>query len=203
MRNVKRMLSVLLLVVVLGTLMTTAVLADEDPGIWLSVTQRDGKVIAKVVTNATVASGQVTLTYDSSALTYQGMTVNEGCVSQHAVNAQQAGTVKIAWVAPGEYAADSKGLSLMEITFTGTDAAGIAVSITAQDTAGNAITTQEDGTIVPPTEEPVEPGPGDNSGDNSDTGDDSPLTLIFVVMGLCLVGIIVVVVILIRKGRKS
>lgn len=266
MKNVKRMLSLLLLAVLMGTLMTTAVLADETQRVWLSVTEDpdNGSVTALIVTNTTVTDGLVKLSYDSSALTYSELAVNSDYVAQYSVNPNQAGTVKIGWVAPGEYTADGTGLSLMTVTFTGTDGSSLELSGVIHDAAGNeisliqlhtdalaaaiasaealdpaaytaeswvsvaaalaeakavladptatqsetdaaaaalnaAISALEAAPTVPPTEAPITP----DDGNNSQTGDETPLVPIFIIMGLCLAAIIILAVILLRKGRKE
>lgn len=264
MKNVKRMLSLLILAALMGTLMTTVVLADENPGVWLSVTEdtQQGTVTVLIVTNTTVTSGNVKLSFDSSALTYKELTVSSDYVLQHSVNSNNPGAVKIAWVAPGAYTADGSGLELMRVTFTGTDASTLELSGVIHDSVGDPISLTEVDThaleaaigsaealdaaayssgswadvaaalaqakatladptatqteadtaaasltaaiaaleaapSVPPTE------PGESGGDNSQTGDQTPLVPIFIVMGVCLVGIIVVIILMIRKGRKK
>lgn len=260
MRNVKRMLSLLILAALIGTMMTTAVLADENPGVWLSVTEdpQTGTVTARIVTNTAVTDGLVKLSYDSNALIYSALAVNSDCVAQHSVNPNEAGAVKIGWVAPGEYTADGTGLTLMTVTFTGTDASTLELTGTVHNAEGLQISLVEirtgaleaaigsaealDPTAYTPeswaavadaltaakavladptatqaeadtaaaglnaaiaalqTAPSVPTAPG---GDNSQTGDDTPLVPILIVMALCLVGIIVLVMILIRKGRKK
>ncbi len=265
MKNGMRMLCLLAVAVLLSALMTTAVLADESPCVWLSVTQKDGQVTALIVTNTTVTDGQIKLTYDSNALTYEGLTVNEACVYKHAVNANNAGVLPIAWVDNDGYTVDGSGLHLMEVTFLGTDASSLELSGVIQDAQGNkisltevdtgalsaaiaaakaldpdaytaeswadvraawdnantvladptatqseadaaaaalqaAIAALEKAPALPPVDKPDD---GEDSGNNSDTGDDTPLGPIIAVMALCLLGIVVVIVILLRKGRKK
>ena len=262
MKNVKRALSLLVLAALIGTLMTTAVLADENPGVWLRVTEdpQQGTVTVLIVTNTTVTSGNVKLSYDSGALTYREITVNSDCVLQHSVNPNTPGAVKIAWVAPGAYAADGSGLELMRVIFTGTDASSLELSGVIHDSIGDPISLtavdtgaleaaianaealdpaaysaetwakvasaleQAKGTLADPTvtqaeadaaaaalnaaiaaleDAPSAPPQEPDDGGNSDTGDQTPLVPIFIVMGVCLAGIIVVVILMIRKGRKK
>lgn len=270
MKNVKRMLSLLLLAALMSALMTTAVLADETQCVWLSVTEdpQTGSVTALIVTNTTVTDGVVKLSYDSSALTYGELSVNSDLVARYSVNPNEAGTVKISWIAPGEYAADGTGLALMTVTFTGADASSLELSGVIHDAAGNEIRLTEIHTdalsdaiaeaealdpaaytaeswagvdaaltqakavlsdptatqsetdaaaaaltaamaaleaapTVPPTEPPTEEPTAPGSGDNSQTGDETPIVPIMIIMGLCLVAIIILAVILLRKGRKE
>lgn len=145
MKYVRKALSLLLLAALLGTLMTSAALAAETDSVWLSVTEDTaaGSVTALIVTNTTVTDGVMKLTYDSSELTYQSITVNSDCVAQYAVNPNEAGTVRISWVAPGQYASDDAGISLIRVTFAGTDGSSLRLSGTAHDGEGNLISLVE------------------------------------------------------------
>ncbi len=139
MKNATRALSLLVLAALLCAMMTTAVLADESEIVWLSVTETDGKVTAHIVTNTVVTDGYIKLTYDANTLTYDGVTTEEAYVSQYSVNPGSAGTVKIAWVAPGEYTADGTGLTLIQVRFTGTDASSLELTGIVHDAAGKEI----------------------------------------------------------------
>ncbi len=141
MKNVKRILSVLLLTALLCAMMATTALADEQEQVWLSVTEdpENGTVTALIVTNTTVTDGLVKLCYDADVLTYESVTVNGDCVAMHAVNPNEAGIVKISWVAPGAYTADESGLCLIAVRFTGTDGSRLNLSGSLHDAQGNEI----------------------------------------------------------------
>lgn len=145
MKNARRMLSLLLLAALLGTLLTSAALAAETDGVWLSVTRdtASGTVTALIVTNTTVTDGLVKLSYDSTKLTYQEIAVNGDCVAQYAVNPNEAGTVRISWVAPGQYESDGAGIRLIQVTFTGTDGSSLSLSGVVHDGEGNLISLVE------------------------------------------------------------
>lgn len=145
MKYVGRMLSLLLLAALLCTLMPSAALAAEEDGVWLSVTEdtADGSVTALIVTNTTVTDGVVKLSYDSTELTYQEITVNGDCVAQYAVNPNEAGTVRISWVAPGQYESDGAGIRLLQVTFTGTDGSSLSLSGAVHDGEGSLISLVE------------------------------------------------------------
>ena len=133
----KRMLSMLLFGAVFCMLLTTAAFASEEPGVWLSVT---GENDVLIVTNTMVTSGSLVLTYDSAKLSYEDIEINDGCVAMHAVNPNEAGIVRISWVATSQYEALGDGVVLFRISLSGTaDAAGLSLSGKATDTDGNAI----------------------------------------------------------------
>lgn len=199
MKNVKRMLSVLLLPVLVLTLMTTAVLAAETQSVWLSVTENENSVTALIVTNTTVTDGVVKLSYDSSKLTYQSISVSEGYVAKYAVNPKEDGMVKISWVAPGAYESDAAGLSLIQVTFAGTDGDSLTLSGTLHDADGDLILLEEAAAQPQETTAPSATNPG--GGNNSDTGDDTPLETLIAVMAICAMGIVAVVVIMKKRGR--
>lgn len=184
MKSMKRVFCLLILTVLLATLLTTAVLADETAGAWLSVTENpDGTVTACLVTTGAATDGVVTLHYGSTALTYSSLEVNEACVSQYAVNPNGDGTVRISWV--GQCEADSNGQTVLTVTFTGADASSLILTGTVYS---------EDGSILMQIQE--DPG-------NSDTGDQFPMKALIIGMCVALAGIIVIVTIMIRKGRKE
>ena len=141
MKGLNKIVRLLALVLVLTMMMATVAAAAEAGNVWLSVTESaNGKdTVAAIVTDTTVTDGLVKVTYDPEALTYKGVMVSSEYVAMHSVNAEEAGTVLISWVAPEAYEADGSALSLIEVTFEGKDGAVEAAGI-AHDAEGNQLT---------------------------------------------------------------
>ena len=111
MKRVNNTIRALAMVLLVCMLLTTVVFAAETGSAWLNVEEsKAGKTTTAVImADVAVTDGLVTITYDSDALTYKGLTVNGTKVAMHAVNADEPGTVKIAWVAPVEAEKDNNG----------------------------------------------------------------------------------------------
>lgn len=103
MSYIRKAVYTLLLTALVCILPTVAASAAEDDSVWVNLTEKsDGNGIdALVVTNQPVTDGVIAVKYDSSILEYAGIEVNEQYVAMHSVNAEEAGIVKISWVAPG------------------------------------------------------------------------------------------------------
>lgn len=139
MKYVRKAATGLVLAAMLCMVLATAAFAAGTGSLWVNVVKSEG-TSALIVTDATVTDGVVKLTYDSTALTYQEVVVAEEYVAMYAVNAEEAGTVLISWVAPEAYALDGEAVSLMQVNFTGTSNAGITLTGTAHDAQGNTLT---------------------------------------------------------------
>lgn len=190
MKKVKQAARSLLLMVLLCALLTVPAFAADEDSVWVTLTETSGGTAAWIVTDTTVTDGVVELTYDSSALTYEGVTVTEAYVAMYSVNAEDAGIVRISWVAPGEYTPDAEGASLIQVSFSGTakeddislsgsanDAAGKSVPVEGVRTSGSTTEpgTTEPGTTEPGTTEPGTTDPGtkpgtDHSGSTGNSG---------------------------------
>lgn len=120
MRIARKVVTLLTMAALLCTLLAAAAFAAESGSLWMTVEQDDG-ISALIVTDAVVTDGVVKLTYDSSVLTYESTEVTDDYVALYAVNAEEAGTVLISWVAPGEYALKSEAVCLIRVNFTGTE----------------------------------------------------------------------------------
>ena len=142
MKAVNKLLRLLAVVLVISMMMATVAFAAETGKVWISVAESaNGKdTVALILTDTTVTDGLVKVTYDPEALTYQGVMVSSEYVAMHSVNAEEPGTVLIAWVAPEAFEADGSALTLIEVLFEGVqeentlEAAGVA-----QDAEGNEI----------------------------------------------------------------
>ena len=140
MKRVNKLLRLLALVLVMTVMMATVAFAAETGKVWISVTGSEEGTVATIVTDTTVTDGLVKVTYDPAVLTFKEVKVNSQYVAMHSVNAEEAGSVLIAWVAPEAYEADGSVLTLIEVIFEGVqqentlEAAGVA-----QDAEGNEI----------------------------------------------------------------
>ena len=142
MKTASKFFRALALVMILCMMMATVAYAAENGKVWLSLSESEnGKdTSALIVTDTTVTDGLVKVTYDPEVLTYKGVMVSSEYVAMHSVNAEEPGTVLIAWVAPEAYEADGSTMTLIEVNFEGVqeentlEAAGVA-----QDAEGNEI----------------------------------------------------------------
>ena len=140
MKAVNKLLRLLALVLIMSMMLATVAFAAETGKVWISVTESDAETVAVIVTDTTVTDGLVKVTYDPEVLTYKDVKVNSQYVAMHSVNAEEPGTVLIAWVAPEAFEADGSALTLIEVLFEGVqeentlEAAGVA-----QDAEGNEI----------------------------------------------------------------
>lgn len=167
MKTLKQTIRLLLLTVILCSFPTVTALAADDSSVWFELKETAAGTAVQIVTDTTVTDGVVELTYDSSALTYKDVTVTEAYVAMYSVNAEEAGTVRISWVAPGEYEANSAGVSLIQVNFTGKAAAeDIALSGTAYSANGDIVPVKGNASIT----EPEKPGPGGNGSGSSGSG---------------------------------
>ena len=142
MKGLNKIIRLLALALVMCMMLATVAFAAETGKVWISVTESaNGKdTAALIITDTTVTDGLVKVTYDPEVLTYKGVMVSSEYVAMHSVNAEEPGTVLIAWVAPEAYEADGSALTLIEVNFEGVqeentlEAAGVA-----QDAEGNEI----------------------------------------------------------------
>lgn len=140
MRHVRQTAGSLLLAALLCMALTVTAFAAEDGTVWLTLTEDSGRTTAEIVSDTTVTDGVVELTYDSTALTYEGVEVEEVYVAMYAVNAEEAGVVRISWVAPGEYEAVETGAELIHVNFSGeAEPEDISLSGTANNAAGESV----------------------------------------------------------------
>ena len=119
MRRVKKNARTLITMVLICMMLASVVSAAGTGSVWLNVMQTSTGTDAVIATDTTVTDGLVELAYDSSVLTYDSIQVNEDYVAMYAVNADDAGVVKISWVAPGAYET-SEAIWLVKVSFSGT-----------------------------------------------------------------------------------
>ncbi len=172
-RMTRTMLSVVALVVLCAMVSGVAFAAGD--GLWLTITG-DGKTLSTwILADVTVTDGRVVLHYDSEKLTFQDVECSKDFVANIAVNADQAGTVKIAWVAPEAYTADGTH-ALVKVIFAGTGKVTGSGAINGGEekdlTVKNTQIPEIDPEQTYPTEAPeTTVKPGKPGGDNASTGD--------------------------------
>lgn len=106
MNCVKKTVRMTTILVLICMMLASTVFAASEGSVWFNPVQTDNQTTVYVVTDATVTDGLIEVIFDSEAMSYQGIEVNDALVAMYAVNADVAGTVKIGWVAPGEVASD-------------------------------------------------------------------------------------------------
>ena len=129
MRYWKKMICVpLLLALLLCVFPAVNAVAEETDQLWLNTQAADGSVIAYVCANTTVSDGVIEVRYDSDQLTFAEVVADNSYVAFQAVNAKEAGIVRIAWVAPGNYKLDGTVHILLQVRFTGAAADSLTLS---------------------------------------------------------------------------
>lgn len=138
MKRVNKLLRLLAVVLVMTLMMATVAFAAETGKVWISTSESEEGTVAMILTDTTVTDGLVKVTYDPEVLTYKEVKVNSQYVAMHSVNAEEAGTVLIAWVAPEAYEADGSVLTLIEVIFEGVQEENtLEATGVAQDAEGN------------------------------------------------------------------
>ena len=139
MKQVKKIVCALLLAALVFA-MPTAAFASEDGSMWLGTTKTSESTTVLIITDTTVTDGLMEVTYDSSVLTYQDVTVSEAYVAMYSVNAEVPGSVKISWVAPEAYKTYGSGICLIEVNFSGTEEKStVALSGTGHSETGSDV----------------------------------------------------------------
>lgn len=145
MKGIRKAAHVLLLSALSCMMLAMLAFAAGDESVWFTKTEAsDGKgAVISIVTDAAVTDGVATLKYDSNLLTYAGVETEDAYVAMYSVNAEEAGVVRISWVAPSEPETDGSGSALIKVNFTGDASAvsqdSIALSGTAYDANGAEI----------------------------------------------------------------
>lgn len=142
MRNMRKLSILLALCLVLALLPVTSANAAEGGSLWLRYQPSVEGVEIHVCTDTNIASGVITVTYDASILEFAELLMSETFVQYYAVNAQEAGTIKISWIGTG-VGAENPAWSLMTLKFAGVADQSATMTGTVYDFKGNtlAITT--------------------------------------------------------------
>ena len=204
MKSVKRFARMMALAVAVCMLLTLSVFATETGSFWATESSAEGEAYAAVMGSGVVTDGVVEMTYDADALSPEDLQVNDAYVAMYSANAEEAGVIRIAWVAPGEIEIDGEDWLFKLGT----------IGETEEDP-----TEGEDPTETPtegeePTEAPAEDGedsteaatkPSGNKKPGSNrpgTGDNTNITLLVVLSLVCVAGIAAVATVML-KGKKE
>lgn len=214
MKSVKRFARMMALAVAVCMLLTLSVFATETGSYWATESSAEGEAYAAVMGSGVVTDGVVEMTYDADALSPEDLQVNEEYVAMYSVNAEEAGVIRIAWVAPGEIEIDGEDW-LFQLGTTGEteEDPTEGEDPTETPTEGEEPTEPEQG--EEPTEAPAEDGedatqapttkPAGNKKPGSNrpgTGDNTNITLLVVLSLVCVAGIAAVATVML-KGKKE
>ena len=222
MKSVKRFARMMALAVAVCMLLTLSVFATETGSFWATESSAEGEAYAAVMGSGVVTDGVVEMTYDADALSPEDLQVNDAYVAMYSANAEEAGVIRIAWVAPGEIEIDGEDW-LFQLTTTGeteedptedpTETPTEGEEPTEAPTEGEEPTEPEQG--EEPTEAPAEDGedatqapttkPAGNKKPGSNrpgTGDNTNMTLLVALSLVCVAGIAAVVTVMV-KGKKE
>lgn len=133
MNRVKKTIRAVAMLVMVCMMLSLTAFAAGGNSVWLNVTQDDDQTAAYVVTDAAVTDGLIELTYDGDVLTYQDIETNEAGIAMFAVNTDEAGVVKISWVAPDD-AAPAENQWLFKVDFEGTGDVTMSGSVNGGNT---------------------------------------------------------------------
>ena len=210
MKSVKRFARMMALAVAVCMLLTLSVFATETGSYWATESSAEGEAMAAVMGSGVVTDGVVEMTYDADALSPEDLQVNEEYVAMYSANAEEAGVIRIAWVAPGEIEIDGEDW-LFKLTTTGETDEEPTEPEQGEDPT-EAPTEPEQG--EEPTEAPAEDGedateaptkPSGNKKPGSNrpgTGDNTNITLLVALSLVCVAGIAAVATVML-KGKKE
>ncbi len=133
-----RKIAVLLVLLALLVPLCPQAAAAESGAVWFETAASDSGLTVSVWTDAPVASGVLTFTFDRKVLTFVQEQVDESYVLAHAVNAQTVGTVRISWIAPEGMDAQGAHM-LLQLHFTGTDDASLLIQGSAATVTGESV----------------------------------------------------------------
>ena len=144
MNFARKAVTALLLAALMIVMLPASAFAAEDGKVWLTVSEENGETTAMIVANTQVADGLVVVTYDSEVLAYVGVQMAEAYVAKYAVNAEEPGTVKISWVAPGPYEVDGSAFAILNVLFEGVEEEStMTINGIVHDDAGNTVAVGE------------------------------------------------------------
>lgn len=147
----KKMIWVPILLMLLACVMPAVpAKAEGTNSLWMRAQIEDGTYVANICVDTTVTDGMIEVRYDSTLISFTEVVVDSRYVAAHAVNAEEPGIVKIAWVAPGDYGLDGTVHILMQVRFTNAEGAYVMLYGGAHAPNGGALpTTLLDFTVVP------------------------------------------------------
>lgn len=133
MKRVNKLIRALVMVMVVCAMLTSFVFAAGEGSLWIRNMESEQGTTAWIVTDTAVTDGLVELRYDPAVLTYESVEVNEVNVAMYAVNADEAGLVKISWVAPGETVPEENQW-LIKVSFAGEGDVTLSGSVNGGET---------------------------------------------------------------------
>ena len=220
MKSVKRFARMMALAVAVCLLLTLSVFATETGSYWATESSAEGEAMAAVMGSGVVTDGVVEMTYDADALSPEDLQVNDEYVAMYSANAEEAGVIRIAWVAPGEIEIDGEDW-LFRLTADDenvedptegedpTEAPTEGEEPTEAPTEGEDPTEGEEPTEAPAedgedaTEAPTKPSGNKKPGSNRPgTGDNTNITLLVALSLVCVAGIAAVATVML-KGKKE
>lgn len=137
MRTAKKMICTLVMAALLLTVMSTSVFATEGSSAWLQVdTSEENVTIVSIIADTTVTDALISVTYDAETLSFAGLEPNADCVAYSSFNADEAGTIKLAWVSSSDY--EAKGVCLFTLVFNGVS--DVEISMAGQLTGSDGKT---------------------------------------------------------------
>lgn len=140
----KKMIWVPILLMLLACVMPAVPAKAEDTNsLWMRAHIEDGSYVANICADTTVTDGMIEVRYDSALITFTEVVVDSRYVAAHAVNAEEPGIIKIAWVAPGDYGLDGTVHILMQVRFTNAEGAVVALAGAAHAPDGREIPATE------------------------------------------------------------
>lgn len=128
----------LVLILLLLLLLSVSASAVEAGTVWTCSSVSENSVTVSVCADTTVASGVITVTYDSKTLKFCDATMSSDYIVAHSINARVPGKILISWIAPGAYDAED-GHVLMQLQFEGASADSVAISGSVQGAEGEAV----------------------------------------------------------------
>lgn len=210
MKSVKRFARMMALAVAVCMLLALSVFATETGSYWATESSAEGEAMAAVMGSGVVTDGVVEMTYDADALSPEDLQVNEEYVAMYSANAEEAGVIRIAWVAPGEIEIDGEDWLFKLITTGETDEEPTEPEQGEDPTEAPTEPEQgEEPTEAPAedgedaTEAPTKPSGNKKPGSNRPgTGDNTNITLLVVLSLVCVAGIAAVATVML-KGKKE
>lgn len=133
MKRVNKLIRALVMVMVVCAMLTSFVFAAGEGSLWIRNMESEQGTTAWIVTDTAVTDGLVELRYDPAVLTYESVEVNEVNVAMYAVNADEAGLVKISWVAPDETVPEENQW-LIKVSFAGEGDVTLSGSVNGGET---------------------------------------------------------------------
>ena len=210
MKSVKRFARMMALAVAVCMLLALSVFATETGSYWATESSAEGEAMAAVMGSGVVTDGVVEMTYDADALSPEDLQVNEEYVAMYSANAEEAGVIRIAWVAPGEIEIDGEDWLFKLITTGETDEEPTEPEQGEDPTEAPTEPEQgEEPTEAPAedgedaTEAPTKPSGNKKPGSNRPgTGDNTNITLLVALSLVCVAGIAAVATVML-KGKKE